>query len=58
MIVEEKLIEFTIGEYNFVIDEHSELRPICAGSKEPRAIQDDDDLRKVVFLSPDWEIWA
>ena len=41
-----------------IINESAERRPILEGSKEPRAFQEDDDLRRAVFLSPTIEIWV
>ncbi len=39
------------------IDEDPESRPRFAGTNQLRAFSEEDDLRKVVFLSPTAEIW-
>jgi hypothetical protein len=40
------------------IEQSPERRPVFEGTKEPRAFAEEDDLRRVVFLSPTNEIWV
>ncbi|MCA9658229.1 MAG: hypothetical protein KC486_07790 [Myxococcales bacterium] len=49
-------LEFTSGA-RLWIDEDPNTRPILEGSKEPRRLAPDDDLRRAVFLSPTDELW-
>lgn len=57
--VERWSFELVTGDgVRFAITESAEGRPILEGSKEPRAFTEEDDLRKVVFLSPTDEIWV
>lgn len=40
------------------IDPDPATRPIFEGSREPRAFEPDDDLRKSVFLCPTDDLWV
>ena len=44
--------------FDITIQEHGKTRPILEGNKLPRNFQEEDDLRKAVFLSPTTEIWV
>jgi len=46
------------SEFDITIKEDGKTRPILEGSKQPRSFQENDDLRKAVFLSPTTEIWV
>lgn len=47
-----------VGEVTLTVGESPAGRPIFPGNKQPRAFEDDDDLRRAVFLSPTAEIWV
>lgn len=50
-------IRFSSGA-RLVIDETPTRRPILEGSKEPRVLTPEEDLRLAVFLSPTTELWV
>ena len=50
-------IRFSSGS-RMVIDETSARRPILEGSREPRVLLPDEDLRQAVFMSPTTELWV
>jgi hypothetical protein len=41
-----------------VIHEDPSRRPVHEGSKEPRALNAEDDLQRAVFLAPTAELWS
>lgn len=67
-MVGERIISIEIERHRFKlvlsndlelkIEEYAARRPILEGTKEPRAFSSDDDLRRVIFLSPTAEIWV
>jgi hypothetical protein len=52
-------LELGFGDDVFLrIEEDSASRPIFQGTKQKRALQETDDLRRAVFLSPTPELWV
>ncbi len=44
--------------FDFTIEEAPDRRPLFEGNKQPRRFNDDDDLRRAVFLAPTAEVWV
>ncbi|MEO0445906.1 MAG: hypothetical protein AAF191_07510 [Verrucomicrobiota bacterium] len=51
-------LSMEIGVMNLSISEEPDRRPIYGGSREPRVWEEDDDLRKAIFLAPTTELWV
>jgi hypothetical protein len=47
-----------VGGMTLSVAESPVGRPILEGNKQPRAFDEDDDLRRAVFLSPTAEVWV
>ncbi|MBO6896304.1 MAG: hypothetical protein JJ868_02920 [Shimia sp.] len=57
-IIQKNALLFVLEDATLLaIDEDPETRPRFAGTGQLRAFTNEDDLRKVVFLSPTAEIW-
>lgn len=57
--VDRTTMELTLSDGGELrLDAEPERRPIFAGCKSPRVFEDDDDLRRVVFLMPDLPLWV
>jgi hypothetical protein len=51
-IIKKHSLRIEIGNSILSIEESADLREVCAGSFEPVAFTDEDDLRQGIFLSP------
>ncbi len=58
LLINQYSLRIEIGEMSLAISKEPDRRPIHGGSKQPRAFEMSDDLRKAVFLAPTAEIWV